>query len=84
MSGGYTRALIADEGITFMEWLGKEGDSLRHQHSRHLHPLQQMNATAFFLARLELPPARYAYLVGYDRSVPRLLQSTYIFDVAKR
>lgn len=34
----------------------KESDSLRHQHSRHLHPLQQMNATAFFLARLELPP----------------------------
>lgn len=26
MSGGYTRALIADEGITFMEWLGKESD----------------------------------------------------------
>lgn len=34
----------------------KESDFLRHQHSRHLHPLQQMNATAFFLARLELPP----------------------------
>ena len=26
MSGGYDRALIADEGITFMEWLGKESD----------------------------------------------------------
>mgnify|MGYP001065038010 CR=1 FL=1 len=26
MSGGYTRALVADEGITFMEWLGKESD----------------------------------------------------------
>lgn len=26
MSGGYTRALIADEGITFVEWLGKESD----------------------------------------------------------
>lgn len=26
MSGGYTRALIADEGITFMEWLGKDSD----------------------------------------------------------
>ena len=26
MSGGYTRALIADEGIVFMEWLGKESD----------------------------------------------------------
>lgn len=26
MSGGYTHALIADEGITFMEWLGKESD----------------------------------------------------------
>ncbi len=76
MSGGYTRALIADEGITFMEWLGKESDFLRHQHSRHLHPLQQMNATAFFLARLELPPARYAFFV-YDRSVPRLRQANH-------
>ena len=26
MSSGYTRALVADEGITFMEWLGKESD----------------------------------------------------------
>lgn len=26
MSGGYTRALVVDEGITFMEWLGKESD----------------------------------------------------------
>ena len=26
MSGGYTRALIADEGVTFMEWLGKDSD----------------------------------------------------------
>ena len=26
MSGGYTRALIADEGVTFMEWLGKASD----------------------------------------------------------
>ena len=26
MNGDYTRALIADEGITFMEWLGKESD----------------------------------------------------------
>lgn len=26
MSGGYTRALIADEGITFMEWLGTDSD----------------------------------------------------------
>ena len=26
MSGGYDRALIADEGIVFMEWLGKESD----------------------------------------------------------
>ena len=26
MEGGYTRALIADEGIAFMEWLGKESD----------------------------------------------------------
>lgn len=26
MSGGYTHALIADEGITFMEWLGKDSD----------------------------------------------------------
>lgn len=26
MSGGYTRALVADEGITFVEWLGKESD----------------------------------------------------------
>ena len=26
MEGGYTRALIADEGITFMEWLGKASD----------------------------------------------------------
>lgn len=25
-SGGYTRALIASEGLTFMEWLGKESD----------------------------------------------------------
>ena len=25
-NGTYTRALIADEGITFMEWLGKESD----------------------------------------------------------
>ena len=24
--GGYDRALIADEGIVFMEWLGKESD----------------------------------------------------------
>lgn len=22
VEGGYTRALIADEGVTFMEWLG--------------------------------------------------------------
>ena len=29
MSGGYTRALIADEGITFMEWLGKESDETK-------------------------------------------------------
>ncbi len=26
MSGGYTRALIADEGVSFMEWLGKPDD----------------------------------------------------------
>ena len=26
MEGGYTRALIADEGVTFMEWLGKDSD----------------------------------------------------------
>ena len=26
LSGGYTRALIADEGVTFMEWLGKDSD----------------------------------------------------------
>ena len=26
MSGGYTRALIADEGISFAEWLGKDSD----------------------------------------------------------
>lgn len=26
MEGGYTRALIADEGVTFMEWLGKASD----------------------------------------------------------
>ena len=26
MSGGYTRALIANEGISFMEWLGKESE----------------------------------------------------------
>ena len=26
MDGGYTRALIADEGIGFAEWLGKESD----------------------------------------------------------
>ena len=26
MEGGYTRALIADEGVSFMEWLGKESD----------------------------------------------------------
>ena len=26
VDGGYTRALIADEGIAFMEWLGKESD----------------------------------------------------------
>ena len=26
MNGGYSRALIAEEGITFMEWLGKESD----------------------------------------------------------
>lgn len=26
MSGGYTRALIADEGISFAEWLGKESE----------------------------------------------------------
>ena len=25
-NGTYTRVLIADEGITFMEWLGKESD----------------------------------------------------------
>lgn len=24
--GGYTRALIADEGVTFMEWMGKPSD----------------------------------------------------------
>lgn len=29
MSGGYTRALIADEGITFMEWLGKDSDETK-------------------------------------------------------
>lgn len=29
MSGGYTRALIADEGITFMEWQGKESDETK-------------------------------------------------------
>lgn len=29
MSGGYTRALIADEGVTFMEWLGKESDETK-------------------------------------------------------
>ena len=29
MSGGYTRALIADEGITFMEWLGKPDDETK-------------------------------------------------------
>ena len=29
MSGGYTRALIADEGITFMEWLGRESDETK-------------------------------------------------------
>ena len=29
MSGGYTRSLIADEGITFMEWLGKESDETK-------------------------------------------------------
>ena len=26
MEGGYTRALIADEGVTFMEWLGKDSE----------------------------------------------------------
>ena len=26
MQGGYDRSLIADEGITFMEWLGKDSD----------------------------------------------------------
>ena len=26
MSGGYTRSLIAEDGIVFMEWLGKESD----------------------------------------------------------
>ena len=26
MSGGYTRSLIAEDGITFMEWLGKSSD----------------------------------------------------------
>lgn len=26
LEGGYTRALIADEGVTFMEWLGKDSD----------------------------------------------------------
>ena len=29
MSGGYTRALIADEGVTFMEWLGKDSDETK-------------------------------------------------------
>lgn len=27
MSGGYTRSLIADEGVTFVEWQGKEGEA---------------------------------------------------------
>ena len=26
MSGGYTRSLIAEDGISFMEWLGKSSD----------------------------------------------------------
>ncbi len=29
LEGGYTRALIADEGVTFMEWLGKESDETK-------------------------------------------------------
>ena len=29
MEGGYTRALIADEGVTFMEWLGKDSDETK-------------------------------------------------------
>ena len=29
MDGGYTRALIAEDGITFMEWLGKESDETK-------------------------------------------------------
>lgn len=29
MSGGYTRALIAEDGITFMEWLGKESEETK-------------------------------------------------------
>lgn len=29
MGGGYTRSLIAEDGITFMEWLGKESDETK-------------------------------------------------------
>ena len=29
MSGGYDRAMIADDGIVFMEWLGKDSDETK-------------------------------------------------------
>ena len=29
MSGGYDRAMIADDGIVFMDWLGKDSDETK-------------------------------------------------------